>query len=215
MLERKLDQAGNNLSEAEVKDLLRKKGITTTKFQLPKREDLDSLIIEFPVAVKVCSSKIIHKTDVGGVFLDIGSREELKQSFDLIKERFPDSEVLVEPMEKKGPEVIIGLIDDKDFGLSIMFGMGGVMAELYKDVSFRKLPISKYDAMEMIEETKAIAFFKGFRGLKADEGAIIDLLLMISRLGLELEGRLSQLDLNPVILREKGYVVVDAKLVLK
>ncbi|HUL39249.1 MAG TPA: acetate--CoA ligase family protein, partial [Methanomassiliicoccales archaeon] len=160
------------------------------------------------------SPKVLHKTEVGGVFLDVATPDELVQRYDQIRARFPDADVLVESMEPKGPEVIVGLLLDRDFGLCIMFGMGGVMAELYKDVSFRRLPISRMDAQEMLEETKASAFFEGFRGFVADRAAMIDLLGKVSSLGMETEG-LEQLDLNPVILREKGYVVVDAKMVRK
>lgn len=202
------------LSEAEVKALLRRRGILTTDFLLPKREELESLPLRFPLAVKVCSRGILHKTEVGGVFLEVRTPEELEQRYDDIISRFPDAQVLVESMEPKGPEVIVGLLRDKDFGLSIMFGMGGVMAELYRDVSFRKVPVSELDAEEMLEESKAAAYFEGFRSFKADRGAMLDLLMKVSRWG-DSEPSLDQLDLNPVILREKGYVVVDAKMILR
>lgn len=201
------------LTEAEVKGLLKERGISTTTFLIPRREELRSLTLRYPLAVKVSSTKVLHKTEAGGLFLDINNYEELVLRYDQIKDRFPDAEVLVESMEPKGPEIIIGLLRDKDFGLSIMFGMGGVMAELYKDASFRKVPISSNDAEEMLGETRASAFFEGFRGFRADREAVMDLLQRVSRLGMEHQG-LEQLDLNPVILREKGYVVVDAKMVL-
>jgi len=201
------------LSEAEAKDLLRKNGVMTTRYLVPRRNQLSKIGLDFPLAVKVSSSKILHKTEVGGVFLDIRTPEELLLRYDQIRAKFPDADVLVETMEPKGPEVIVGLLRDKDFGLCVMFGMGGVMAELYKDVSFRKLPISRKDAEEMLEGSKASAFFDGFRGFVADRQAILDLLQKVSRMAMELDG-LEQLDLNPVILREKGYVVVDAKIVL-
>jgi hypothetical protein len=204
----------NALSEAKAKDLLRKRGILTTRYMLPRRDQLGSLPLEYPLAVKVSSPKVLHKTEVGGVFLDVSTPEELVMRYDQIKAKFPDADVLVESMEPKGPEVIVGLLRDKDFGLCVMFGMGGVMAELYKDVSFRKLPISRKDAAEMLEESKASAFFEGFRGFVADREATLDLLQEVSRMGTDMKG-LEQLDLNPVILREKGYVVVDAKIVLE
>jgi len=203
------------LNEAEVKGLLRDRGIATTNFLLPTRKELSSLALRFPVAVKVCSAKILHKTEVGGVFLDILDVNALEEKYDLIKHRFPEAQVLVESMEPKGPEAIIGVTEDKDFGLSIMFGMGGVMAELYNDVSFRTIPITKYDALEMTEETKADVFFKGFRGMKADRESVVGLLLKISDMAQEMSDSLSKMDLNPVILRENGYVVVDAKLLIK
>ena len=202
------------LSEAEVKTLLREKGILTTDFLLPRRGELPSLPLRFPLAVKVCSRDILHKTDVGGVFLDVRTPEELEQRYDDLASRFPGAQVLVESMEPKGPEVIVGLLRDKDFGLSIMFGMGGVMAELYKDVSFRRVPISKLDAEEMLQESRAAAYFEGFRSFKADRVAAMDLLMRVSKWG-ESEPGMEQLDLNPVILRTSGYVVVDAKMILR
>jgi len=162
-----------------------------------------------------CREGVLHPlTEVGGLFLDVATPEELLLRYDQITARFPDADVLVESMEPKGPEVIVGVLHDKDFGPCIMFGMGGVMAELYKDVSFRRLPINKNDAEEMLGESKASAFFQGFRGFVADKEAILDLLVRLSIMAME-NREMAQLDLNPVILREDGYVVVDAKMVLK
>jgi hypothetical protein len=202
------------LSEAEVKGILQERSIHTTHFLVPHRQDLGSLPLSFPVAVKASSPTILHKTEVGGLYLDVRSHEDLVRKYDDLRSRFPGAEILVEPMEAEGPEVIVGLARDRDFGMSIMLGMGGVMAELYKDASFRKLPISRMDAEEMLGETRASAFFEGFRGFRADKVAMLDLLEKVSLLGQEYDG-LEQLDLNPVILRETGYVVVDAKMVLR
>lgn len=206
---------GRNLNEAEAKQLLKGRGITTTEFFLPRREELASLPLRYPLAVKLCSSTVLHKTEVGGVYLDVPDLKTLESRYDDLKERFPNDQVIVEAMEPKGPEVIVGMTADRDFGPSIMFGVGGVMAELYKDVSFRTLPITRQDATEMTGETKADEFFKGFRGMRGDRSAVVDLLLSVSRLADDMSGEMEHLDLNPVILRESGYVVVDAKLVLK
>jgi acyl-CoA synthetase (NDP forming) len=209
-----MESASRALSEAETKQLLRARGILTTNFLLPRRSELGELPLSYPLAVKVSSTKVLHKTEVGGLFLDVATSDELLRRYDQIMARFPDADVLVESMEPKGPEVIVGVLHDKDFGPCIMFGMGGVMAELYKDVSFRRLPITKEDAEEMLGESKASAFFQGFRGFFADREAMLDLLLRVSSMAMEKKD-LEQLDLNPVILRESGYVVVDAKMVLK
>ena len=209
-----MESASRALSEAEAKQLLKARGILTTRFLLPRRNELGDLPLSYPLAVKVSSAKVLHKTEVGGLFLDVATPEELLRRYDQIVARFPEAEVLVESMEPKGPEVIVGVLHDKDFGPCIMFGMGGVMAELYKDVSFRRLPITRKDAEEMLGESKASAFFQGFRGFVADREAMLDLLLNVSNLAMEKKD-MEQLDLNPVILREDGYVVVDAKMVLK
>lgn len=149
------EQGRFGLSESEVKNLLKRYGIKTTAFRVPRREELQDLDIGFPVAVKVCSPDILHKTDVGGVFLNVQSRSEMVEKFDAIKSKFPGASVLIEPMERPGIEVIIGLFKDPNFGLSIMFGLGGVLTELYKDVSFRLVPINNDDADEMVSEIKA------------------------------------------------------------
>jgi len=210
---RKLGRKG--LSESEVKSLLRSRGVKTTDFRVPERKELDSLNVRFPVAVKVCSPDILHKTELGGVFLNVKNAEEMIARYDEIKSKFPDASVLIEPMERPGIEVIIGLFKDPNFGLSIMFGMGGVLTELYKDVSFRLVPISKLDAEEMVNEVRAEKIFRGFRGMRADRDALLDLLVKVSSLGNEHGDHINQLDLNPVFVRESDYVVVDAKLMLE
>lgn len=210
---RKLGRKG--LSESEVKSLLRSRGVKTTDFRVPERKELDSLNVRFPVAVKVCSPDILHKTELGGVFLNVKNAEEMIARYDEIKSKFPDASVLIEPMERPGIEVIIGLFKDPNFGLSIMFGMGGVLTELYKDVSFRLVPISKLDADEMVNEVRAEKIFRGFRGMRADRDALLDLLVKVSSLGNEHGDHINQLDLNPVFVRESDYVVVDAKLMLE
>lgn len=213
-LARLKDEGRGQLSEAEVKSLLAKLGIMTTRFVVPERHELRRMPFPFPMAVKVSSAEVLHKTEVGGVFLNIHNIQELEEKYDLIASRFPGTQVLVEAMEPPGPEVIIGLAEDAAFGMCIMFGVGGVQAELYKDVSFRTIPIERYDAEEMISETRAITFFEGFRGIKGDKEAVIELLCQISMLAME-HGEIVQMDLNPVILREHGYIVVDAKLKLR
>lgn len=203
------------LSEAEAKTLLREWGIPTTNFVLPRRDELASLKIRFPVAVKVNSPQILHKTEMGGVFIDVRDWEELVRRYDEIRDRFPDAEVLVESMEEGSAEFIVGLLKDPVFGLSIMFGTGGVLTEIYQDVSFRKVPITPEDADEMMDGIKAGKVLRGFRGIKADREAVKRLLLGTSRMGEALEDHINQLDLNPVIVKEKGCVVVDVKVVFE
>lgn len=203
------------LSEAEAKSLLREWGIPTTNFLLPEREDLASLRIRFPVAVKVSSPNVLHKTDQGGVFIDVKDWEELTRCFDTIMKRFPEGQVLVESMEEGNAEFIVGLLKDPIFGLIIMFGTGGVLTELYQDISFRKVPITPDDADEMMDEIKAGKLLRGFRGIKADREAVKQLLLEASEMGIELEEHINQVDFNPVIVKENGCVVVDAKIIFE
>jgi acyl-CoA synthetase (NDP forming) len=204
------------LAENEVKDLIRAYGIPTTRYQVVRAEnDLEMLSMRFPVALKVCSSKILHKTDVGGVRLNIQNIGELKKTFKEFRKKFPTEDLLVDQMEEKGVEIIVGLVQDPTFGLSVMCGIGGVFTELYKDVSFRVVPIDAYDAAQMVEELAGKKLLEGFRGLKANKQRVIDLVLKISKLGEDLIDHIDQMDLNPVFVYENRICVVDAKLILK
>mgnify|MGYP001626216157 FL=1 len=154
------------IEEREVKEMLKKYGIDipegTVVSDLPAKIDLS-----YPVVLKVSDQNILHKSDVGGVALNINNYNELSLKFKEMKSKFPKSKFLIESMEKPGVEIIIGLVQDRTFGLSIMFGLGGIFTELYRDVSFRLVPIEEYDAREMIEEIKAKKVFEGFRGMRA------------------------------------------------
>jgi len=204
------------LAENEVKDILKAYGINTTKYKLiNKIEDLDKLDLKFPVALKVCSSKILHKTDVGGVKLGIKDMNELKDNFKEFRKKFPKENLLVDQMAEKGVEIIIGLVQDPTFGISIMCGIGGIFTELYKDVAFRVVPIEKYDAEQMIEEIKGKKLLEGFRNIQANKQLVSDLILKLSKIGEELNSHIDQMDLNPVFVYKKDICVVDAKLILK
>ena len=204
------------LAENEVKDLLKAYGVKTTKYKLVNKiEDLNNLGLKFPVALKVCSGKILHKTDVGGVKLNIKDMAELKKTFKEFKKKFPKENLLVDQMAEKGVEIIIGLVQDPTFGLSIMCGMGGIFTELYKDVTFRVVPIDKYDAQQMIEEIKGKKLLEGFRNIPANKELVIDLVMKVSKIGNELIDHIDQMDLNPVFVYGDDLCVVDAKLILK
>ena len=165
--------------------------------------------------MKVCSREILHKTDVGGVKLGIKDFSELKKVFNIFKKKFPKENFLVEQMEDKGVEIIIGLVNDPTFGLSIMYGIGGIFTELYKDVVFRVVPIDTYDAEQMVEEIKGKKLLEGFRGIKSNKQLVINLILKVSKIGKELIEKIDQMDLNPVFIYANNYCVVDAKLILK
>jgi acyl-CoA synthetase (NDP forming) len=180
--------------------------------------------IGFPVAVKLDSSTVTHKSDVGGVVLDLDSGDEVKQAFNSIRARLKkdgrQSEmqgVVVQKMVNEGIEAIVGVTQDPSFGPLIMFGSGGVYAELMKDVVLRLHPISDLDAEEMINSIKMSSLFKGFRGSPpADIGAIQDLLLRLSAMVEDIP-HIAELDFNPVKVmpQGKGYYIVDARIMLK
>ncbi len=213
---KKLVKRKGPLAENEVKDLLNLYGIPTTKYKVVNMEsELDKIGLKYPVALKVCSNKILHKTDVGGVKLNIRDEQELRKIFREFKKKFPKENLLVDQMEEKGVEIIIGLVQDPTFGLSIMCGIGGIYTELYKDVSFRVVPIDRYDAEQMIEEIKGKKLLEGFRNIPANKQLVIDLILKVSKIGAELDEHIDQMDLNPVFVYEESLCVVDAKLILK
>ena len=213
---KKLFNVKGALAENEVKDLLNAFNIETTKYEVVRNStDLENLKLSYPVALKVCSREILHKTDVGGIKLDIKDFDELKKTFNLFKKKFLKENFLVEQMEEKSIEIIIGLVKDPTFGLSIMCGVGGIFTELYKDVVFRVVPIDKYDAKQMVEEIKGKKLLEGFRGIKSNKQLVIDLILKVSKIGEEFMEKIDQMDLNPVFIYENSYCVVDAKLILK
>ena len=178
----------------------------------------------FPAAVKLDSSTITHKSDVGGVLLDLGSEDKVKQAFNEIRTRLKKEGrlhemqgVVVQKMVKEGVEAIVGVTQDPLFGPLIMFGSGGVYAELMKDVVLRLHPISDFDAKEMVDSIKMASLFKGFRGSPpADIGAIQDLLLRLSAMVEDIPN-IAELDFNPVKVmpQGKGYYIVDARIMLK
>lgn len=204
-----------NLTEDEVKVLLKEYGIPTTKYQIIKpEEDFTDKSLEYPLVMKVASPDILHKTEVGGVILGIKDQDEANAAFSTLRKQFPGAKILVESMEESGLELIAGIVRDESFGLSIMVGLGGIFAEVLKDVSFRVIPVSKYDATRMIEDLSSAKVLDGFRGMKANKDLLIDILVKLSMLGEDLQPFLKEMDLNPIILREKDAVVVDAKMQL-
>jgi len=201
------------LAEYEAKKLLLKYGIPTTKFELiENEEDIKNLALNYPVVLKVSSPKILHKTDVGGVVLNIGNIEELLKEYKKLRRKFPEEKFIVEEMEKQGVEIIAGIVNDAAFGKCVMVGMGGIFTEIYKDVAFRMLPITEKDAEDMLNDLKARGIFYGYR-LNLDRKALIDILLKITKIAEETP--IKQLDLNPIFLYEKGAKVIDAKIIME
>jgi acyl-CoA synthetase (NDP forming) len=203
----------DNLEEYEAKEILKTYKITVPAYKIMKGEYINPNL-NYPLVIKVSDPEILHKTDVGGVILNIKDEAELINKFNILKTKFPKSNILIEEMQKPGIEIILGIIKDPTFGLSIMFGMGGIYAELYKDVTFRLVPISRTDAEEMLEDIKAKQIFYGFRGMKVYRDGVIDLLLKVSKIAEDLKQYINQMDLNPVFVRENDVVVVDAKMII-
>jgi 3-hydroxypropionyl-CoA synthetase (ADP-forming) len=178
--------------------------------------------IGLPVALKIESPAILHKTDIGGVELALASEDAVRTAYRRIVQAAADHApqavidgVRVEEMVAEGFEIIIGLKNDAQFGPVVMFGLGGVFTELLEDVSFRTLPISEADAAQMIAETKGARILQGYRGqAPVSPALLVDLLMRAARFGLDLGGRLESADFNPVAVWGEEHRVLDFKLVL-
>ena len=174
------------------------------------------------VALKIVSKNILHKSDAGGVCLNLSTKEEVKKAFRRImknaKAYNPDADIrgiMVSPMAKPGIEVIVGTKIDDQFGPIIMFGLGGIMVEVLKDVAFRVLPISPRSARHMMADIRSAPILNGVRGNPPyDKAAVRKLLLLCSEM-VEAYPDIAEMDLNPVIVYEKGLCVVDARVILK
>lgn len=179
-------------------------------------------VLGYPLALKVLSDEIAHKSDVGGVALEINDRETLRTEFAAllgrVKVRAPDARVdgvLVQRMLSGGREVILGGKRDESFGPVVMFGMGGVYVELFEDVALRLAPLTRGDAEEMIVEVRGSRLLRGVRGESpVDMEAIIEALLALSRLLVECP-EVAEVDVNPLLVLEQGAAAVDARVVVK
>jgi acetyltransferase len=178
----------------------------------------------FPVAVKLESPTITHKTDVGGVMLNVNSEAEVEKAFNAIRRKLEKlgrekemTGVTIQQMVKDGIETIVGVTQDPSFGPLMMFGSGGIYAELIKDVTMKIHPITDLDAAEMIGAVKMARLFEGYRGSKpSDVPALQNLLLRVSAMVEDIP-EIAELDLNPVNVmpKGKGYRVIDARIMLK
>jgi len=174
-----------------------------------------------PVALKVASPDILHKSDAGCVELGLVTARDVRRAFRTIvenarsfKKKADVRGCLVSPMVPEGIEVIVGTKIDPQFGPVIMFGMGGIFVEALNDVVFRVLPISRYSAKRMLRELRSVRILDGYRGAApVDQSALIELLLTVSEV-VEAYPQIREMDLNPVIVREDGLNVVDARVIL-
>ncbi|MCL5263968.1 MAG: acetate--CoA ligase family protein [Chloroflexi bacterium] len=207
------------LLEPESKGILAQSGISTTACRVANTADEAVKLAEeigYPVVLKALSPQIVHKSDVGGVHLDLNDASAVRQAYQRIKGATrvidPEARATVQPMAAKGVEVIAGLTTNPQFGKVLMFGLGGIFTELLKDVSFRLVPIEELDAREMIGSIEGNGVLEGFRGgPAADVDAIVDILLKVSTLA-ESYPAIAELDLNPIIVYPRGAVVVDARI---
>jgi acetyl-CoA synthetase (ADP-forming) len=177
--------------------------------------------IGYPVALKIVSPQILHKSDVGGVVLNVNSENSIKEAYKKLTEevgrKMPEAQILgimVEKMMQPSTEVIIGGVRDNQFGPSVMFGIGGIFAEVYNDVAFRVAPLDKIDAFSLMNDIRGSKILRGLRGEPAaDTEAIANVLLNVSALMTE-HSAISQLDLNPVIVYPDSACAVDSRIII-
>jgi len=213
------------LLEPEAKTICAEYGVSVNKFSLATNEKeavTKAEKIGYPIVLKIVSPDIIHKSDAGGVKINLNTPQEVEAAYKTIienaKKYKADAQivgVIVQEMAPSGTEVIIGAVKDPQFGPTIMFGLGGIFVELLKDVNFRVVPIDKDDAKEMITKLKAYPLLNGYRGSKpADIDALADILVNVSKLVWD-NPEIKELDLNPVMAYPVGAKAVDARIILE
>ena len=225
LIEKNLALERTTLSEPEAKEILALGAVPVPRFVVI--EDVNEVIdaaeeFGYPLVLKVVSSDIRHKSDVGGVSLDIKDPSELSERLSLmllhIADESPMSLIegfILEEMLPKGVEVVVGAIKDDQFGVVIMFGTGGVTVELMGDVSFRLAPVERDEVLEMIKEVRGFPLLEGYRGDSAkDIDSVVELILKVAKIVEETDG-LKELEINPLIVYEEGVVAVDAHAVLE
>jgi acetate---CoA ligase (ADP-forming) subunit beta len=212
------------LTEIESKDILKKAGIAVVETRLTTSR-IEAVSISknmgFPVALKIVSPDITHKTDAGGVRLGLETAAQAGKAYDEIlanaRQFFPKADirgVSVQRMVPPGVEVVVGMTRDAQFGPLLMFGLGGIWVEILKDTSLRIIPVNRKDASDMIKEIKGYNLLTGFRGSKPlDLSKLEDLLLAVADFA-ESNPDVKELDLNPVIASSESIIAVDARVVL-
>jgi acyl-CoA synthetase (NDP forming) len=212
------------LNEIESKQLLEAAGIPVTTARLATSAAEAVALAEqigYPVVLKVMSEDIPHKSDVGGVVLNLGDAEAVRAAYhriiDSAKAAQPNARiegVSVQQQARPGTELIIGMTKDPQFGPVLMFGLGGVLVEVLQDVAFRIVPLEARDAREMVREIKGLPLLQGYRGAEpADLAAIERLILKVSAF-VQARPEIDELDLNPVFAYQDGVIAVDARIVL-
>ena len=212
------------LNEVEAKQAIIDAGIPATVTTLATsadeaRKQADEM--GYPVVLKIVSNDIAHKSDVGGVKLNLQNGDEVAAAYDEIianaKKAEPNANILgvsVQQMAKSGTEVIVGMTTDPQFGPVMMFGLGGVMVEVLKDVAFRVVPLTEKDAHDMITDIKGKAILDGVRGQPpADLDALAGAILKVSEF-VQAHPEVKELDLNPVFAYDKGALAVDARILI-
>ncbi len=222
ILDDAIRKGSNVITEEDAKSILSIYGIRVPDYSIVTTDSeamTKAKEIGFPLVAKIVSDQILHKTDVQGVKIGLQNENEVRETFldmyNRLSKEYKIKGVLLEKMVPKGIELIVGLQNDPQFGPVIMLGLGGIYTELFKDVSFRVLPISKEDALDMINDLKAKEILKGFRGAQEiNLDMLCDAIIKIGDLGFDMAEYINSVDFNPIIVYPDSYYVVDAKIIL-
>ncbi|ABM81166.1 acetate--CoA ligase family protein [Hyperthermus butylicus] len=227
VLRKALEEGRKKLLEHEAYAVAEAYGLPVPRYGLARDPDEAARLsreIGFPVVLKIVSPDITHKSDVGGVILDIRSEDDARKAFtqiiENVKKHAPEARiagVLIQEMVPSDLEVIVGATRDQIFGPLLMFGLGGIFVEVLKDVSFRLAPVTPIDAEEMIKEIKAYRILEGYRGKPPrDIEALKDIIVKTSKLMLE-NPEIQDIDLNPIMVFEKGKgaKIADIRIILR
>jgi len=218
------NEGRNLLTEIEAKELLKQAGINVVDTRLATSKEEAISIGEqlgFPLVLKIASPDVIHKSDTGGVKLNLKTASQAGKAYDdilrAVRQRQPEAKihgVSVQKMARPGVEVIIGISQDTQFVPVLMFGLGGIFVEILKDVSFRIVPLTKRDAREMIREIKGYPLLEGYRGQEpVDVANLEEMIIKVSKF-VEQTPEIEELDLNPIFAYSDGAIAVDARVVV-
>ncbi|KQC08945.1 MAG: carboxylate--amine ligase [Smithella sp. SDB] len=219
IIKQALAKEQKTLSEYESRLVIESAGVLVAAAALAKTKDeavKAAEEISYPVVMKGCSSELSHKTEAGMVALNINSAQEVAQVFEELTAKMKNLDgVLIEKMVRGTREFVIGLSRDPNFGPCVMFGLGGIFTEAFKDVTFRVAPLTREDALEMIDEIKTRKLLGEFRGSPAvDREALAKALVGVGDLGIKYDS-IAEIDINPLIICGDKPVAVDALVVLK
>lgn len=225
IIEKARKEGRTMLTEIEAKQLLKSAGISVVDTRLAiSKEQAVAIAKELglPVVLKIASADVVHKSDAGGVKLGLKTAAQVGKAYDdimkSIKAAFPNAKiegVSVQTMARPGVEVIIGMSKDAQFGPVLMFGLGGVLVEILKDVAFRIVPLVKRDAKEMIREIKGFPLLQGYRGSEpVDVENLENMVLKVSEF-VDKTPAIKEIDLNPIFAYKDGAIAVDARVILE
>jgi acyl-CoA synthetase (NDP forming) len=218
ILEEAASRGAKTLSEHQSKQMLAEYGIPVTRETVARSAD-DAVRaageIGYPVVLKGSGEQISHKTEMSLIALDLSGEAEVREAFARLTSGGKVDEVLVQQMIRGDRELVVGMTRDPQFGPCVMFGLGGIFTEVLQDVAFRVAPLSRRDAMEMMDEIRASKILESFRGKPAvDRELLADILINVGRMGLE-QDRIREIDINPLKVPGGRPVAVDALVVLE